>query len=409
MPNLFKFADWVCKRGLRDLLNQLEVGQFFNTEYNKEYTRDFAVGETVRVKKPQRWTIRDGMTWTQQPIDRKTVDVTVDNIFGVDFAWDSVEQALKLERGEEEIYQQYMATAIAQIRQEIDSRCAQFAYLNTNNVVGQLGTNPTGLDVYHGARVRMVENAAPPGEKGMIISPAMMASIVVANVAQFNPVNELARAWKEGYYGRAAGFDWYESMSLYSHTAGTWAGTVEMSSGSQSGSSLALTATTGDTFKAGDIINIAGVNNVNPKTRRSTGRLKQFKVMADVTAAASAATISIQPAIVGPGSPYQNVDALPANGADLTLWPGTTSPNGKSGVLGLAIAPDAFALVGVKLQNPKAVEMSSYARDPKTGISIALVQQFDIDDRQLKTRFDVLMGFGALYADESAVLVASLT
>lgn len=409
MPNVFKFADWVCRRGLRDLINQLEVGQFFNTDFNKEYTREFAVGETVHVKKPQRWTIRDGIAYSPQSIDRQTVDINLNQLFGLDFKWDSVEEALKMERSDEEIYQSYMATAIAQLRQEIDSRAANWAYLHTNNVVGALGTNPTAMSTYHDARTRLIENACPPGQKGMIISPAMMNSIVTNNLTAFNPQNELARAWKEGYYGRSAGFDWYESMSLYTHTAGTWAGAVTTSGANQSGSSLLVACTTGDTFKAGDIFTIADCYNVNPKTRRSTGRLKQFKVMADATGAASAATLSIYPAIVGPGSQYQNVNALPGGSKALTLWPGTSSPNGKSGILGLGIGPDAFAMVGVKLKNPKKTEMVGQERDPKTGLSIAIVQDFDIETRELKTRFDCLMGFGTFYGDEAAVLVASST
>jgi hypothetical protein len=101
------------------------------------------------------------------------------------------------------------------------------------------------------------------------------------------------------------------------------------------------------------------------------------------------------------------VDALPAIGATLTLYPGTTSPNGKAGINGLALNRDAFALVGVKLEIPKACEMSSQARDPKTGISVAFVRMFDPIERKMVNRFDVLLGFGNLYPDNCAVRVLS--
>src|SRR3989304_836872 len=403
MPNIFKVVDWITMESLRTLLNQLVVAEMYNTDYNKEFTREFAVGEQVRVKLPQRFTVRDGLGYSPQAINRLNTTVTVDQVFGIDFEWDSVEAALHAERGMDAIKREYIDPAMAQLAQEIDSRAALWAYLNTNNIVGILGTDPTTTNFAGSARQRLKENAVPAGPLSLIISPAAMTGIVNGGTALFNDQGQISKAFKEGYYGRARGFDWSESMSLYSHTAGTWASTVETSSAGQSGGSLALTATTGDTFLKGDVFNIAGVFNVNPKTRRSTGVLKQFVITADVTAAASAATITFQPAIVGPGSQYQNVSALPANGADLTLFPGTSSPNGKAGTNGLAIHRDAFALVGVKLETPKAVELSSQTRDPQTGIAIRFVRMFDGQQSKMINRFDVLIGFGNLYADHCAV------
>ena len=52
--------------------------------------------------------------------------------------------------------------------------------------------------------------------------------------------------------------------------------------------------------------------------------------------------------------------------------------------------------------------MSSQARDPKTGISVAFVRMFDPVERKMVNRFDVLLGFGNLYPDNCAVRIASL-
>ncbi len=410
MPNLFQVVDWLTMESLRTLLNQLVVGETFNTDYNKEFDREFAVGETVRVKLPQRFTIRDGLGYTPQALNRVYTTVSCDQIFGVDFEWDSAEKALRMERGMDMIKREYIDPAMAQIAQEIDTRAALWAYQNTNNIVGVLGTNPSDTTSAGAARQRMIENACPPGEKRAIMSPGAMTSIVNGGLTLFNDKEQISKGFKEGYYGRARGFDWFESMSLYAHTSGVWQGTVEMLAGGQSGSSLSLTATTGDTFKVGDVFNIAGVYNVNPKTRRSTGTLKQFVVTQDTTAAASAATVLIQPPIIGPGSQYQNVDSLPIAGADLTMFPGTAAPTtAHSGINGLALHRDAFALVGVKLEMPKAVELSSQTRDPKTGISVRFVRMFDPIQSKMVNRFDVLLGFGNLYADQCAVRMLSAT
>src|SRR4029078_12194962 len=100
----------------------------------------------------------------------------------------------------------------------------------------------------------------------------------------------------------------------------------------------------------GDKFSIAGVNATNPATRRSTGSPKLFTILsAGATISGTSATITYSPSLYGRGSQYQNVDAYPVAGADLTLFPGTTSPNGKHGVIGFAITDSAFALAGVKL------------------------------------------------------------
>lgn len=410
MANSFNFTDWLTMEGLRLLKNKLQVSQFFNTDYNAEFTKDFAVGETVRVNFPQRFTVRDGMAYSPQPINRVNTTVTCDQFFGVDFEWDSAEAALKMERGQEKIKKEYLEPAMAQIAQEWDSRAALFAYQNCNNFVGVLGTDPSSFQTMNQARQRLVELACPPGsDKGMLIPPSVNTSLVNAAVSYFNPASDISKQYKEGSIGRNSGFDWYESMSLYSHTAGTWAGAVSLSASvsTQGATSLSLTCTTGDTFLKGDIIGIASRYFVNPMTRRRTTTANTFTavVTQDTTGAASAATVQIYPPIYGPGSQYQNISALPQSGDVLTLFPGTTSPNGKSGIQALAIHRDAFALVGVKLESPKATEITSQTRDPETGIALRFVRMFDPQQSKMVNRFDTLGGFGVLYGQNCAVRI----
>jgi hypothetical protein len=410
MANTFAYADWLSMETLRLLLNKLQVAQFFNSDYEKEFEKEFAVGDTVRVKYPHRGiTRRNTLAYNPQNLERRTTTIVVDQIVGYDFEWDSIEQALKLERGRDKIRKEYLEPAASQISQDIDSACALYAKNHTNHIVGVLGTDPTALkDISGKARQRLMELACPAGgEKGMIIPPRVNTELTAAAVSYFNPSSDISKQYKEGSIGRQGGFDWYESMSLYTHTAGTWAGAVTVSGASQAGSSLLVACTNGDTFLEGDVFQIANVYEVNPSTRRSTGTLKQFVVRANATGASSAATLTISPAIVGPGSAYQNVDALPANGAALTLFPGTSSPNGKIGTNGLAIHKNAFALVGVKLEVPKAVELASQTQDPDTGLSVRFIRTFDPIQSKMINRFDVLFGFGDLYPDNCAVRVLS--
>lgn len=416
MANTFQFVTgYMGLECLRILVNSLEIGSLFNTEQNKDFQRPFAIGETTLVKLPQRWLIRDGIAFQEQGVARKAVPVTMGEPFGIDFAWDSVEAALKAEKSESEISDQYLKPAMAQLAQEIDSRCALFAYQNTNNIAGVLGTTPVAMSTYSRARTILMENACPPGERKMIVSPQMLETAVAANLPAFNPPSEIAKEFREGEVGKYAGSNWFESMSLYDHTAGTLAGTVTVTGANQSGSTLSITSTTvGDTLKVGDVIGLDAtlttqINNVNPGTRRSTGRIKYFVVTQPITLTAGPDIINISPPIAGPGDQYQNVSALPGNGATVTLFPGTAAPNGKHGVNGLNFTKNAFALVSAPLEMPKAVEpLSFHKRDPKTGISIRLVSAWDQNLSRITHRFDVMIGLGALYADNCSVRVLSL-
>jgi hypothetical protein len=409
MANQWSVVDWLTEEGLRLLTNKLAVAQFGNTDYNDNFDREFAVGETVRVPRPFQPVIRTGLGYNPQAVQRIYTTVTVDQVFGTDLEWDDVTKALEVTRPDAQLREQVLDPCMSYLAQEIDSRFTKYAYQNANNIVGILGTDPTNNTFVMQARQRLIELACPPSaKKGMIIPPQVNTAIAPSLQTLYNPDDEISTLFKEGSLGVLNGFKWYESMSLYTHTAGTWAGAVTVTSTSNNGDSvLNVTCTNGDTFNQGDKFGISAVFATNPMTRRTTttATTKTFTVTAPVTAVGTTATLTVSPAIYGPGSPYQNVSALPTAGATLTLFPGTASPNGKSGKIGLAIHPDAFALVGVKLEVPKAVEMSSQQRDPDTGISVRFVKAWDPVQSKMIHRFDVLMGFGSLYSDNCAVAV----
>lgn len=412
MANSFNVVDWLSQESLRLLLNKLEVAAFFNTDYNKEFTKPFAVGDTVRVNFPQLFIANNDNNLSYQPqaIDRRNTTVSIDKVSKVHFEWDDIEAALKLERGREKIAKEYLDPAMAAIAQDIDMKAARWAAENCPNIVGVLGTDPTTFQSMTGAaRQRLVEMACPPrGEKGMVIAPSINTSLVGAAQALFQDSSSISKQYKEGSIGRQGGFDWYESMSLKEHTAGTWQGAVTVNTTSVTGdTSIVVNCTSGDTFKKGDVIGVASRYRVNPMTRAITNRAQTwtFCVASDVTASASTATLPITTTIYGPGSQYQNVSSLPTSGDVLTLFPGTTSPSGKIGKNSLAISPYAFALVGVPLERPKAVEMSSQERDPDTGITVRFVRAWDPQESKMTNRFDCIYGFGNLYIESCAVRV----
>jgi len=154
------------------------------------------------------------------------------------------------------------------------------------------------------------------------------------------------------------------------------------------------------------VIGLGGVFRTNPVTRERTESANTMTVTVaqDVTGAGSAATVQIKEKLFFTGN-YQNIDAQPANGATLTLFPGTSSPSGKVGKQGLAFTQEAFAGISLPLPMPENEELVSQSTDPDTGISIAFIRSFDAINRKWINRFDVLLAFGRLHAELASMRI----
>jgi hypothetical protein len=412
--NTFNAVNWVAMKGLSLLKNSLAIAPYFSDEYSGAYAQRFAIGKTMTVPLSQRYVVqRNDMTFTAQALDRPTTTISIDQTATIPLEWGSIEEALQMERGEDRVEEIYLKPAVAYIRQEIESSAAMFAAQNANMISGALGTNPTTYDTTSGAALqRLTEMGCPVDDDnlGLFLPPAVNRVVKTSGLALTNPATDISKQFRSGFIAKSDGFDWYASNSLYRHTAGTWAGATTMSAtANQSGSSINIIGTSGDVWKKGDKFSIANVNELNLMTRTpnstSTTGTKTFSVTAQVTLAGTAGTLSIYPPIYGPASHYQNVDALPAALATITPWPGTVSPSGKTGRLGLGLYPGAFFLASVKLPEPTKAEFCKQYQDPKTGIAIRLIQDWDNRTSTITTRFDTTWGFGIGLAEQCAVVI----
>ncbi len=393
------------------LKNSLEIAAAFNSDWEDEFKKKFPVGSQAQIKLPQSWLVTSGLAYQEQGIQRLVTTINLDQIKNVHFGYDSYEKLVKMERSEKELDEAYFRPAGLQLAQQVDSDAANWGHLWTNNVVGVLGTDSTTVDFALAADQVLFNLACPPGgDRHLVISSGLMRSYVKNNVTQFNPQKDISDMFREGVLGTAAGWKWFRSNSLMTHTIGTFpTHGVTVTGAGQSGSSLIVTGTSGDTIQPGDKFTIASVNAVNPRTRIKTPLgLKQFVYTggSTFTFTGGSDTLTISPAIFGPGSQYQNVDALPGNSAALTAWPGTSSPSGVSGTVGLGLSKYAFLKAFGRFENPDAVEHAEEAVDPETGASLSLVVAYDQFNRKITNRFDICYGFGNAYSDAGAVAVA---
>ena len=411
MPNNFATTNWVSMKILWFFKNSYEVAKKFNSEWESEFGKSFPIGSSAQIKFPQQWLVTSGLAYQEQGISRLVTTVNLDLIKGVHFAWDSYERLVKMERSEKELEESYLYPAGQALAQQIDSDAANWARLNTPNVVGVLGTDATTIAFATQAERTLFSYACPKSSDWYLcLTPQLMEAYVKNNVTQFNPQKAISDMYRKGVVGEVAGLTWVRSNSLQAQTVGT-APThgVTIVGAGQSGSSLVVTGTIGDTINPGDKFNIALVNATNPMTRAKNGLgLKQFSYTGGVafTLTGGNDTIPIYPAIFGPASQYQNVDALPANAAALTFWPGTASPSGVAGTVSLLLTEYAFAKAFGKFENPEAVEKAEHSEDPETGASVAFVRAWDQYNRKMTNRFDMCYGFGNLRADYGSVAVA---
>jgi hypothetical protein len=408
--NNFAVSNWVSMKILWFFKNSLTVAERFNSGWEAEFKKNFPVGSQAQIKLPQEWLVTSGLAYQEQGIQRLVTTVNLDQIRNVHFGYDSYEKLVKMERSEAELDKAYFRPAGYQLAQQVDSDAAAWASLYTNNVVGTLGTDSTTIDFALAADQVLFNLACPEGtDRWLILSSGLMRSYVKNNVTQFNPQKAIADMFRDGVLGHAAGANWVRSNSLIKHTCGTFpTHGVTVTGAGQSGASLVVTGTANDTINPGDKFNIASVNAVNPRTRATTPLgLKQFTYTGGTSFSFTGGndTISISPAIFGPGSQYQNVDALPGNGAALTAFPGTSSPSGVSGTVGFLLSEYAFLKAFGKFENPTAVEHAEDAEDPETGAYISLVVAYDQYNRKITNRHDMCYGFGNAKTDGGAVAV----
>src|SRR5215831_6904144 len=121
MANNFLNTNWVSMDILRLLLNKLEVAEYFNRSWERDFEKEFAPGAAITVKFPQRFLTSDGMGYAPQGINRISTTVSLDQWIQIAFEWDDYERAVKLERSEEELRENYLDPAGAAMAQEWDN------------------------------------------------------------------------------------------------------------------------------------------------------------------------------------------------------------------------------------------------------------------------------------------------
>jgi hypothetical protein len=245
---------------------------------------------------------------------------------------------------------------------------------------------------YLNAGAILADNGAPAdGDWTAILNQYEQAQVINENKGLFNPSADISSANKRGVMGESAGLQWVWDQNVATHTTGPRGGAPTYTSTGAGGTSIvtgAWTAAAANRVKKGDIFTIANVYAVNPVSLANTGQLRQFTALADANSDASGnATIQIYPAIIGPGSPRQTVNALPVASAPLTFL-GTANTVYHQNMV---FQKQAFLMAMCRLTDPFSGE-ASYATDSTSGVAIRTWRSSDIINDAHLSRADIAFG-----------------
>ncbi|HVZ39371.1 MAG TPA: P22 phage major capsid protein family protein [Candidatus Kapabacteria bacterium] len=399
MPgNSFLTRQEFTRETLLILTNNLKVAPNIHRGYDDQYgVKGAKIGQTLNIRRPVRFKGRNGQGFAPEGIVETFIPLTLNYQSGVDFEMSSVERKLDMDYLRERI----LKPAAVNIANRVDGTLLYLLYQQTGNVVGTPGTVPNSSATYLTAPQIIHEMGAPvDDELSILISPQMQATIINAVQNLFHDGGQLSRQYKQGKMGTAWGMEWYEDQQIYVHTIGTYGGAPLVNGANQQGNVLTTDGwNAGSTLNVGDVIYLSGVFAVNPQPGPNGQPVvyarQQGFVVAAPAVADGAGNMVIQIGADGiiPSGQYQNVNALPADNAPITVFgaSGTNTPQA------MAFHKSAYAMATVPLEEPGGVEEAFTETDPDTGISLRYVRQYVATTDQYANRFDILWGECATY------------
>jgi hypothetical protein len=403
MANTTLTNDIIAKAAVKILENELVFAKQVYRGYEDEFDTNlngYTVGDTINIRKPTDFTVRDGATASTQDVTEGKTTITIDQQKGVDFKFTS--KQLTLDIGE--LSERVIRPAMIQLANKVDLDLAAL-YSSVPNWVGTPGEVVNSYADFAKAPERMDELGVPGDARAAALSPADHWGLLGSQTSLY--MSDVAKgAYRKGSLGEIGGVDTYMSQNIQTHTVGDIAGTVlidlSITTSTTTYESVKDTmqqtihmdgfTTAAATPKKGDVFTIAGVYAVNPVTKARLPFLKQFVVVSDATIATNEGDIVIYPAMIWSGA-FQNVSVVGVSDLNnqAVTWVGTSSTGYRQNMV---FHKNAFALCMVPLVKPPgAVDV---ARESYKGISVRLIPYYNGSNDESAYRLDVLYGKKAI-------------
>lgn len=388
MPNTLLTPNQITRKAAMVLHQKSTILRSINRQYDEEFGKQGRkIGDTLRVRLPNEYTVRTGLTRLAQDVTEIKVDLPVSTVKGVDMDFSSLDLALSLDDFSERIIEPAMSVLAANIEADFFTNMYKKVY----NLIDGDGV-AFGFTHLNSARQVLTDNLAPPAKRSVVLNTTHATKFINDTKGLFHSSDNIRDQYEEGLIGRTAGFDVMESTIIADHTTGSALKTTTYTVNgavTANGSTSVVVATGATTFKAGDVFTVAGCFRVHPETKVSTAVLQQFVVAADY--AGGAGTLTFTPAIYTSTGRQNVVAAGMANGSAIVKVGAAANEllNGS-----LAFYRDAFTFVTADLPMPGGTDMASKAT--VDNITVSLVRDFNVTDRSFPCRLDVLYGFAAL-------------
>jgi len=397
MSNTSLTADIIAAEAIRVLDNNCVMGNLVYRGYEEEFSKKingYTVGETISVRRPTDFTVRDGATASIQDVVEGKFSIAVDKQKGVDFQFTSSDLTLQIGQLSERV----IKPAMVQLANQIDRDVAAL-YKDVWNWVGTAGQTINSFTDFAKAPERLDLGAVPQDDRSAVLSPTDQWGMLGSQTSLY--MQDVAKdAYRRGKLGMIGNIDTYSSQNVQTHTGGTRDNTTPLVKGASQMTDWAASKDTGTmtlntdgwdasaTIKQGDVFTIDGVYAVNPVTKVTLPHLQQFVVKANATANAtttSTTTLTISPPIITSGA-FQTVSAAPADDATVTVVGSASTGYAQN----MVFHKNAFSLVMVPMVAPPgAVDV---ARKSYNGYSVRVIPYYDGTNDASNWRLDVLYG-----------------
>ena len=381
MANALLTPTAVTRKALQILHGKLVLAKRVNRQYDDQFAQTGGkIGSTLKIRTPNKYTIRTGKTLNAQDTSETSETLTVATQAGVDMNFSSAELTMEMDDYAERILEPAIAIVASHIENAVAAR-----YVDVPNLVGTAGTTPASMLTVLQAGARLDDNLVPrDSNRTVALSPLAMATVVDAYKGLFQNDSKIADQYDSGMIkDMATGFKWgmCPVINPQVNSAGVVTGITLDTDTVASGDNTINVLTTTTAYSAGTVFTMAGVYAVNDETKVAYSHLKQF-----VVTSATATVITFSPTIYSTGA-NQHVSALPATTAALTIVGAASGSYPQH----LAFHKNWLALATADLEDVSKFGAWG-SRQVYDGISMRLARQYDINNDNIPCRIDVLYG-----------------
>ena len=390
--------------------NELGFVSTLTKRYDDKYAKQGAkIGDTASFRLPVSHEIQDGQVFVDQENTERSVPVVIDRWKHIGFSYDQRDLALSMDN----FYERYLRDDVHKMANYVDAYCLEIAYKGIPNFVGVPGTAISSTSVYTAAGTILDDAAVARGRRTAMLASSQHEALQGTVQGLFNPQATISNVTTNGLFAKKfLGIDkWHMDQNVRRHTVGALGTAGAPTSNplmdevhTQVGDDALESTIHTDgwdadqpALKAGDIIAITDVYEVNPVSGDQYSRLRTFVVLADVTPSTADADIRVYPPIRASG-PYKTVNALPANNAPIFVFGKGTANfgdiDGVQAIQGLLYHPEFMALACVDIPmfrsgNTKQERVS----DDQLGLSMTVTEWEE--PRTMRAYFRMDMMFGA--------------